>query len=262
MQAPLYRELRLADGTLQKEVENQQAWHFITGTEYQFQKWGRPFKLTTEAYVKYMPSVIPFEQENMRLRYLPNVKSTAYAIGADVRVNGEFIKGEESWFSVGFLSTKENLEGDSTEVRDPITGKVEAVEAKGYIRRPTDQRLNFGVFFQDHLPNNPTWKMYLNLAFSTGLPFGPPGLLNYRSAFNGPAYRRVDMGFSKLISVRGTGASGFGLESLWLSLEVLNLISANNVVSYNYVKDTSGITYAVPNYLTGRLVNLRFIARF
>jgi hypothetical protein len=262
VQAPLYRELRVSNGDLVKDVENQQVWHFITGTEYQFKKWGRPFKLTTEAYIKYMPTVIPFEQENMRLRYLPNVKATAYAIGADMRVNGEFIKGEESWFSVGFLSTKENLEDDSTEVRDPITGEVEPVAAKGYIRRPTDQRLNFGIFFQDHLPKYPTWKMYLNLAFSTGLPFGPPGLLNHRSAFNGPAYRRVDLGISKLISVRGADAAGFGLESFWLSLEVLNLIAANNVISYNYVKDTSGITYAVPNYLTGRLVNVRFIARF
>ncbi|QHL86340.1 TonB-dependent receptor plug domain-containing protein [Nibribacter ruber] len=262
VQPALYREIRDLDGSLVKGVENQQAWHFVSGTEYQFQKWGRPFKLTAEAYYKYMPTVNPFEQENMRLRYLPHVKAEAYAIGADVRVNGEFIKGEESWFSLGFLSTRENLQGDSTEVRDPITGKTEAVAPKGFIRRPTDQHLNFGIFFQDHLPANPTWKMYLNLAFSTGLPFGPPGLLNHRSAFNGPAYRRVDMGFSKLISVRGPEATGFGLESFWVSLEVLNLISANNVISYNYVRDNNGITYAVPNYLTDRLVNLRFIARF
>ncbi len=262
VQAPLYRELRDAQGNLHKDVYNQQSWHFITGTEYRFQKWGRPFKLTAEAYYKYLPSVIPYEQDNMRIRYLPGVEAKAYAVGLDLRVNGEFIKGEESWFSIGFLRTRENLVGDSTIIRDPQTGQVVSRTEKGYIRRPTDQFLNFGIFFQDHLPNNPTLRMYLNTVFSTGLPFGPSGDINLRSSFPGPSYKRVDIGFSKLITIRGTELNGPGLNSLWLSLEVLNLIAANNVISYNYVRDFNGITYAVPNYLTGRLVNLRFIAKF
>ncbi len=262
VQAPIYRELRGARGEVYPHTANQQSWHFITGTEYKFQKWGRPFKLSAEAYYKYLPSVIPYEQDNMRIRYLPQVKATAYAVGVDVRVNGEFIKGEESWFSIGFLRTRENLQGDSTLIRDPQTGQVVSKTAKGYIRRPTDQLLNFGIFFQDHLPNNPTLRMYLNTVFSTGLPFGPSGDINLRSSFPGPSYKRVDIGFSKLLTVKGTEANGAGLNSLWLSLEVLNLIAANNVISYNYVRDYTGITYAVPNYLTGRLVNLRFIAKF
>ncbi|RNI27704.1 TonB-dependent receptor [Rufibacter immobilis] len=262
VQSPLYRELRDVQGQLNKDLENQQSWHFITGSEYRFQKWGRPFKLTAEAFYKYLPTVIPYEQDNMRIRYLPNVNATAYAMGVDVRFNGEFIKGEESWFSVGFLRTRENLMGDSTVVRDPQSGEVVKKEPKGYIRRPTDQLLNFGVFFQDHLPNNPTLRMYLNIVFSTGLPFGPSGDINQRSSFPGPAYKRVDIGFSKLITLRGTESAGFGFKSLWLSLEVLNLIAANNVISYNYVRDYNGYTYAVPNYLTGRLVNVRFIAKF
>ncbi|KAA3438871.1 TonB-dependent receptor plug domain-containing protein [Rufibacter hautae] len=262
VQAPLYRELRNTQGELITGLNNQQAWHFISGTEYRFKKWGRPFKLTAEAYYKYLPSVIPYEQDNMRIRYLPQVNATAYAMGVDVRVNGEFIKGEESWFSLGLLRTRENLIGDSTITTDPQTGKIIKKEPRGYIRRPTDQLLNFGVFFQDHLPNNPTLRMYLNMVFSTGLPFSPPGNMNLRSGFPGPSYKRVDIGFSKLITIRGTEGSGnFGLKSLWLSLEVLNLIAANNVISYNYVRDFNGITYAVPNYLTGRLFNLRFIAK-
>ncbi len=263
VQAPLYRELRNAQGNLVTHLENQKSWHFITGTEYRFKKWGRPFKLSAEAYYKYLPSVIPYDQDNMRVRYLPNVQATAYAMGLDLRVNGEFIKGEESWFSVGFLRTRENLVGDSTILRDPQTGKVLSKEARGYIRRPTDQLMNFGVFFQDHLPNNPTLRMYLNMVFSTGLPFSPPGNINLRSSFPGPNYKRVDIGFSKLITLQKTEASqGAGLRSLWLSLEILNLISAYNVISYNYVQDFNSITYAVPNYLTGRLVNLRCIAKF
>ncbi|AKQ45578.1 colicin receptor [Rufibacter radiotolerans] len=262
VQAPLYRELRNGNGTLHPNMENQQAWHFITGSEYQFQKWGRPFKLSAEAYYKYLPSIIPYEQDNMRIRYLPGVKGTAYAMGLDVRVNGEFIKGEESWFSVGFLRTRENLTGDSTSIRNPETREVVRKEATGYVRRPSDQLLNFGVFFQDHLPNNPTLRMYLNGVFSSGLPFGPPGDINLRSAFDGPSYKRVDIGFSKLITLRPSEESKFGLKSLWLSLEVLNMIAANNVVSYNYIKDFNGVTYAVPNYLTSRLVNVRFMAKF
>src|SRR5690606_3339893 len=163
--APLYRELRNPDGSLRRDLPNQQAWHVITGAEYRFQKWSRPFKLTAEAYYKYLPTITPYEQDNMRVRYLPNVKGTAYAMGLDVRVNGEFIKGEESWFSIGFLRTRENLEGDSTVIRDSQTGAELRKEAKGYVRRPSDQLMNFGVFFQDHLPNNPTWRMYLNLVF-------------------------------------------------------------------------------------------------
>lgn len=262
VQAPLYRELRNVQGNLITDLSNQQSWHFISGTEYRFQKWGRPFKLTAEAYYKYLPSVIPYDQDNMRIRYLPQVKATAYAMGVDVRVNGEFIKGEESWFSLGLLRTRENLSGDSTITTDPETGQIVKKEPRGYIRRPTDQLLNFGVFFQDHLPNNPTLRMYLNMVFSTGLPFSPPSNLSLRSGFPGPSYKRVDIGFSKLITIRGTeNSSNFGLKSLWLSLEVLNLIAANNVISYNYVRDYNGITYAVPNYLTGRLFNLRFIAK-
>ncbi len=262
VQAPLYRELRGQNGIIYPKTKNQEAWHFIAGSEYQFKKWDRPFKLTTEAYYKYLPSVIPYEQDNMRLRYLPQNKANAYAMGFDVRVNGEFIKGEESWFSLGFLSTRENITGDSTIIRDRETGQVISRVEKGYIRRPTDQFMNFGVYFQDHIPNNPTLRMYLNLVFSTGLPFGPPGDLNNRNAFPSPSYRRVDIGFSKIIALRGPDSAPNGLESLWLSLEVLNLIAANNVISYNYVTDVTSVTYAVPNYLTGRVVNLRFIAKF
>lgn len=262
VQAPIYRELRDAQGELVKDVANQRSWHFISGTEYRFKKWGRPFKLTAEAYYKYLPSVIPYELDNMRVRYLPHVNATAYAMGLDVRVNGEFIKGEESWFSLGLLRTRENLAGDSVITRDPSTGKVVSRTERGYLRRPTDQLLNFGVFFQDHLPNHPTWRMYLNMVFSTGVPFSPPGDINFRSSFPGQDYKRVDIGFSKLLTLRKTEEeNGVGLKSIWLSLEVLNLISANNVISYNYVKDYNSITYAVPNYLTGRLLNLRCIVK-
>ena len=119
-----------------------------------------------------------------------------------------------------------------------------------------------GIFFQDQLPNDPTIKMNLNLVYGTGLPFSPPGLEGIRNQYNMPGYKRVDIGFSKLITLRHENEIKIGLESLWLGLEVLNLLGTNNVVSYNYVEDVNQITYAVPNYLSSRLINVRFVTRF
>jgi hypothetical protein len=261
-QPPFYRELRDKLGVLHPEVKAQRSLHLIAGKEYRFKAWQRDFKWVSEAYYKHLSQVIPYEVDNVRLRYFARNNATAYAYGFDTRINGEFIKGAESWFSLGVLSTKENITGDSLTLRAPGTGDILGRAPIGYIRRPTDQRVNLGIFFQDHIPNDPSLKMYLNLVFGTGLPFGVPGNEGLRNRFTMPNYKRVDIGFSKLITWNDASSNNIGLESLWLSLEVLNLIDANNVVSYNYVQDVNLTTYAVPNYLSSRLINLRFIARF
>ncbi|AKD04813.1 carboxypeptidase-like regulatory domain-containing protein [Pontibacter korlensis] len=262
-QPPFYRELRNFEGELNPDLKAQRAIHAIVGSDYLFEAWGRDFKLTTEAYYKWMTNVIPYDLDNVRLRYYAKNNAKAYAAGFDVRVNGEFIPGAESWLSLGVLTTKENVEGDSLSLYN-AQGKLIGKQEQGYIRRPTDQLLNVGVFFQDHLPDNPTVRMYLNLVYGSGLPFGPPRQPEYRNAFSGRSYKRVDIGFSKVIVVQSdlVERKKYGLESLWVGLEVLNLIDAKNRVSYNYVRDVSGVTYAVPNYLTGRRLNLRFVARF
>ncbi|MFD2245003.1 TonB-dependent receptor [Pontibacter ruber] len=262
-QPPFYRELRDFEGRLNPEIKAQRSIHYIIGSDYLFKAWDRDFKLTAEAYYKRMSRVIPYDLDNVRLRYYAKNNAKAYAAGFDVRVNGEFIKGAESWLSLGVLTTKEDLQGDSAFVyndQGEITGKT----GRGYMRRPTDQLLNVGVFFQDHLPDNPTIRMYLNLVYGSGLPFGPPNRPEYRNAFSGKSYKRIDIGFSKLIVLGHDYAEDrkVSLESLWLGLEVLNLIDAKNRVSYSYVSDVNGLTYAVPNFLTGRRLNLRFIARF
>ncbi|PSR52990.1 colicin receptor [Adhaeribacter arboris] len=261
-QPPFYRELRNRQGELNQNLKAQKSLHFIAGAEYRFLSWDRPFKLTAEAYYKKLTNVIPYEVENVRLRYFALNNATAYAAGLDLRVNGEFIKGAESWFSLGILTTKENISGDSTTF-DLNTFKPVPKRPIGFIRRPTDQRVTFGVFFQDYIPDHPSYKMYLNGVVGTGLPFSPPGNESIRNQFNMPFYKRVDIGFSKLLTFRTSpNDKTINLESFWLSLEVLNLIAANNVVSYNYVKDVRNTTYAVPNYLSSRLLNLRFIAQF
>ncbi len=262
-QPPFYRELRNFEGTINKNLKSQHSLHAIVGSDYLFKAWERDFKLTAEAYYKHMTNVVPYDIDNVRLRYYAENSARAYAAGFDVRVNGEFIKGAESWLSLGVLTTKENLANDSSFVfngQGDVTGK----SPLGYIRRPTDQLLNVGVYFQDHLPDNPTIRMYLNLVYNSGLPFGPPRRSEYRNAFSGKSFKRVDIGFSKVVVLGDelTERNKLSLESLWIGLEVLNLMDAQNRVSYTYVNDLNGITYAVPNFLTGRRLNLRFIARF
>lgn len=261
-QPPFYRELRNQQGELNQNLKAQRSAHFIAGTEYHFKKWNRDFKLTAEAYYKYLTNVVPYEIDNVRLRYYALNNAKAYAAGFDFRVNGEFIKGAESWFSLGILTTQEDIAGDKKDVVDS-DGNVTGQEEIGYIRRPSDQRITLGIFFQDQLPNNPTYKMYLNLVFGSGLVYSYPGFEGGRGVLNGRAYVRPDIGFSKLITLRDASANQNSiLESLWISLEILNLVAANNLVSYSFVQDINGVNYAVPNYLSARTVNLRFIARF
>jgi len=262
-QPPFYRELRDFDGILNPDLKAQKSVHAILGSDYLFKAWARDFKLTTELYYKHLTNVVPYDIDNVRLRYYARNNAKAYTAGLDVRVNGEFIKGAESWLSLGLMTTRENIEGDSVNVygaNGAVTGRVE----QGYIRRPSDQLVNIGVFFQDHLPDNPTIRMYLNLVYGSGLPFGPPRQPEFRTAFSGKSYKRVDIGFSKVLILESDliNQNKFALESLWIGLEVLNIIGANNRVSYTYVSDMNGITYAVPNYLTGRRLNLRFVAKF
>ncbi|MCJ8163684.1 carboxypeptidase-like regulatory domain-containing protein [Pontibacter sp. E15-1] len=262
-QPPFYRELRNPEGQLNAKLKAQRSVHAIVGSDYLFKAWDRDFKLTAEAYYKWMTNVVPYDIDNVRLRYFALNNAKAYAAGFDVRVNGEFIPGAESWLSLGLLTTKENLVGDSLS-RYSAQGEVVGKEELGYIRRPTDQLLNIGVFFQDHLPDNPTIRMSLNLVYGSGLPFGPPRRPEYRNAFDGKSYKRIDIGFSKLIVLESdlVERKRASLESLWIGLEVLNLIDARNRVSYTYVSDVNNLTYAVPNFLTGRRLNLRFVAKF
>ncbi|SNC63149.1 Outer membrane receptor proteins, mostly Fe transport [Hymenobacter gelipurpurascens] len=273
VQPPFYRELRTQIGAPQDQVgyinpelRAQRSLHFIVGNEVRFKQWGRPFRFTGEAYYKYLTDVVPYDIDNVRLRYFAKNNARAYAAGIDSRVSGEFVKGVESWFSLGVLTTRENVAGDSISTYDNQGGLL-AREPKGYIRRPSDQRVNLGIFFQDNLPTNPSVKGYVNLVFGTGLPFSPPGVPDLRGTSRlTRSYKRVDMGFSKVVALRTTAEPTSGkainLESLWLSLEILNILGADNVAGYSYLQDLNGRTYAVPNFLSQRVVNLRAIVRF
>lgn len=279
-QPPFYRELRNLEGQINKDIESQQSIHFVLGSDYQFLAWGREFKLTSEVYYKKMNNLIPYKLDNTQIRYLAKNNADGYATGLDLRVNGEFVSGIESWVSLGYLKTAEDLNDDEyyryfnsegEEIvpgftfNNIVTDSLKVVP--GDIPRPTDQRLTFSMFFQDYLPKFPTVRMHLNLIFGTGLPFGPPGTDRYKDFLRGPSYRRVDIGFSKIaIDEDQENKSRLpvvrNLKSLIFSLEVFNLLQVSNTISYTWITDVSGRQYGIPNYLTSRLLNFKVQAKF
>ncbi len=246
-QPPSFREMTDLRGNIVPGLKSQQSLHVVGGTDYFFRAWNRPFKLVAEAYYKYMYNLIPYEIDNLKIRYFGTNDATGYAGGIDFRVNGEFVKGVESWASLSLMKTEEKFEGVS-------------------IPRPTDQRFNLAIFFQDYIPGFPTWKMNLTLIYGSGLPVGAPDSPRKEHTRRIPPYRRVDIGLSKQIIGQQTAfAAGNPLrhiKSLWISLDVFNLLQISNTVSYLWVTDINSRQYAVPNYLTPRMINLKLGLEF
>ena len=259
-QPPFYRELVDLDGEINPDQKAQTSVHLVAGSDLNFKAWGRPFKFVTEIYYKYLDNLIPYTIDNVRIRYYAFDLSHGYTTGIDMKVNGEFVKGIESWASLSFMTTKEDLYDDF--YYDEQGNRVEP----GYIPRPTDQRVNFSIFFQDYLPMNPSYSMSLTLLFGSSLPFGPPQAPKYQQILRMPPYRRVDIGFSKELIGEHTRFSAKNpfrvFNNMWITLEVLNLLQVNNTVSYVWVTDIYGRQYAVPNYLTPRQLNVKLVAEF
>ena len=249
-QPPFYRELRDSLGIVRPEVKAQQSIHAVVGAEYSFSMWDRPFKLVTEAYYKYLTDVNPYTIENVRIRYRARNNARAFAQGFDLRLNGEFVPGTESWFSFGYLKTEENIDD------------------RGFIARPTDQRLKFGVLYQDYVPKLPNLKLYINLVYNTGLPGGSPSFADpYIFQSRLPDYRRADVGFSYLIvdSKKENTKNGlFGrFKELGIGFEIYNLFDAQNSITNTFVRNVAdNAQFAIPNFLTPRVFNLRLNARF
>jgi len=248
-QPPFYRELRDASGTVNPNVKAQKSFHIVLGNDYSFEMWNRPFKLTTEAYYKNMTDVNPYTVENVRIRYRADNNATAYAYGLDMRLNGEFVPGTESWFSFGYLKTDENIDN------------------RGNIPRPTDQRLKFAALFQDYVPNIPQMKMYLNLVYNTGLPGGSPSYADpYEYQNRLPAYKRADLGLQYVIVEEDkTFNNGWKKPFKYLSVgfEIFNVFDVQNSITNTWVRDVySKRQYAIPNYLTPRVFNVRATMKF
>ena len=292
-QPAFYREYRRLDGSLNQNIQAQRSIHLILGADYIFNKWGRDFKLTSEVYVKYMDRVIPYDVDNVRIRYSANNDATAYSTGIDLKLNGKFIEDLESWGTISVMQTRVNLgndvyhtylNSDGDTIIPGFTNNSVAVDSlayyPGFLPRPTDQRVSFGLFFQDKMPK--TWntekvkwdKFKINLSFiyNTGFSYlkksqlTDPAYQNNSFIPRTPRYLRVDAGFIKdFISedYKAKEGSRFqNIEQFSISLEVFNLLGIDNTVSYNFVQATNGRQYAIPNRLTSRVINIKLIAIF
>ena len=246
-QPPSFRELTDLKGNIVPGLKAQRAIQVVAGSDLYFYAWGRPFKFVGEAYYKYITDLIPYSIDNLKIRYYGTNNAFGYATGIDFRLNGEFVKGVESWASLSFMKTEENINGD-------------------WIPRPTDQRVSFCIFFQDYIPHYPSWRMNLTLFYETGLPYGPPNAPKNQQILRMPPYKRVDIGLSKQIigaNTRFTKKNPFRVfHSMWVSLEVFNLLQISNTVSYLWVTDIYNQQHAVPNYLTPRQFNLKLQMTF
>lgn len=269
-QPPFYRELRRYDGTVNKDLKAQKSWQVTAGMDYNFRNGNRPYRLTLEAYYKNMWDVVPYDIDNVRLRYFGENKAKAYAAGIEARLFGELVKDAESWISLGLMRTRENIKGDTyydyklDANNKPIDSTLKEA---GWVRRPTDRLLTFGMFLQDYLSTNKNIKVYLNFLYGSNLPYNIPGSVKYRNALVIEPYMRIDIGFSALLldsekSNRRSHSPFRNFENIWATLEVFNLIDRSNTISYLLVKDFSNTTYAMPNRLTPRLLNLKLVARF
>ena len=250
VQPPSYRELRDSTGTVLPNVKAQKSIHFVLSNDYSFKMWNRPFKLVTEAYYKILNDVNPYTLDNVRIRYAADNNAKAFAQGFDLRLNGEFVPGTESWFSFGYLKTEENIDN------------------KGFITRPTDQRLKFGILFQDYMPNLPSVKLYLNLIYNTGLPGGSPSYADpyvYQNKMRD--YRRADVGFFKVFTDNNKNLP----ERHWLKkfkdlsagMEIFNLFNNLNAITNTWVRDVyTKNQYGIPNFMTTRVFNFKITARF
>ncbi len=278
-QPPFYREMRDFNGVINPNIEAQQSVHFVLGGDHNFWLWDRRFKLVTELYYKHLTNMIPYEIDNVRIRYYATNNAKGYAGGIEFKVNGEFVKGIESWASLSVMQTREDILDDFYYIRLNAAGDTivpgftfdqtatDSIRVEpGYIPRPTDQRVNFGIFFQDEMPRWPSFKVHLSLLFGTGLPFGPPTHERYKDILRTPPYRRVDIGFSKQLLTKRTQAERKSFtkhfEDMWISAEVFNLLGINNTVSYLWINDVTGRQYAIPNFLTSRRVNVKLVIKF
>ena len=270
VQPPFYRELRRYDGSINRDLKAQKSYQVIGGLDYNFKWLERPARITTELYYKSMTNVVSYDIDNVRIRYSGENDAKAYAAGAEFRFFGELVKDAESWVSIGLMRTKENLNNDryyNYKLNDRNVPVDSTLVEGGWLRRPTDRLITFGLFFQDYLSTNKNFKVYLNSLYGSNLPYNIPGSVKYRNALIIDPYIRVDLGLSALLldsdrSRRRSHSPFLGFENIWASLEIFNLIDRPNTISYLLLKDFANNTFTLPNRLTPRLLNLKLVAKW
>ncbi|RZK60097.1 MAG: TonB-dependent receptor [Pedobacter sp.] len=258
-QPPTYRSIRAYDGILNLNQQAQRSYNTSAGFDYAFDGLGTRLKFSSEIYFKYIDRLIPYVVDNVRIKYLSSETAKGRTLGADFSIGGEFVKDLVSYFRLSFMKAEQDILGDSYYSGQNLI-------FPGYLKRPTDQRVNFSVFFQDRLLKSPTYKVHLNMLYGSRLPLGSPQSDHYTDNFQIPAYKRVDIGFSKDFlddyALRKPKLLDKYFSSFIAYFEVFNLLNINNTVSYLWLKDVDNVQYAVPNYLTGRQFNFKLILKF
>lgn len=249
-QAPFFKELRdtstvngVTYANLNKKIKSQRSIHFIAAFDYRFKLNNRPFKFTAEAYYKALGNLVPYSVNNVKVVYYGDNRCSGHAAGLDLKLFGEFVPGTDSWISFSVMDTKMNLNGIS-------------------IPMPTDQRYGINLFFTDYFPGTDRWKMSLKLAYADGLPFSTPHRELERNSFRAPAYKRADLGMSYRMLNNERRETKSIFKNIWLGIDCLNLFGISNVNSFYWITDVTNQQYAVPNYLTGRQVNVRLQFEF
>ncbi|MDY0197399.1 MAG: TonB-dependent receptor [Tenuifilaceae bacterium] len=264
-QPPTYKEFRLPNGEINNHIKAQESIHAVLGIEYLFEAWDRPFRFQTEVYYKHLKNLIPYKVDNVRIQYAGQNLAKGYVQGIDFKVNGEFVDGAESWASLSLMKTYEDIKGDSYEANGQTV-------YPGYYPRPTDQRFSIGAFFQDFIPSNPSYRVHLTGFYGSRLPFSVPRTERYDIVARMPSYKRVDIGFTKIFKDEKVKTGEFlknkpWIKSLWVGAEIFNLFDFKNTISYLWVQTVSNQsnesgTYAVPNYLTSRRINVKLSVKF
>lgn len=250
-QAPFFKEIRdttttngITYASLNRKAKSQRSIHFIAGFDYRFKMNNRPFKFTAEAYYKALGNLVPYSVNNVKAVYYGDNMCSGHAAGLDLKLFGEFVPGTDSWVSLSLMNTSMKLNGKS-------------------IPLPTDQRYAVNLFFTDYFPGTTRWKMSLKLALADGLPFSAPHRELESNVFRAPAYKRADVGLNyRIIDNSDRHKKRNPIRNLWVGAECLNLFGINNVNSYYWITDVTGQQYAVPNYLTGRQINVKLSVDF
>lgn len=261
-QSPFYKELRNRQGELNPKIKSQFSYQVILASEYNFTIWNRPFKLSMEAYYKYLDNLISYHVNNLQIVYSGENDAKGFATGFDARFSGELLEGLESWLTISIMGTMDKY-------TKPFMNSTGELEQPKYKRRPTDQRFALNLFFQDHIPGFRQLRVHLNFVYSTGLPFWNPDRVRIKeNTLKMKDYFRVDIGFSYIFFEqtrdRFKNKSKFAraIKNAGIYFEVFNLLGNNNVSSYMWIKDVSNNYWAIPNYLTPRLINLKFAIEF
>ena len=255
-QPPFYKELRVEVGdehgnsviALNKQLKSQRSLHFIAGGDYAFNKVGRHFKFTTEVYYKKLDQINPYTVDNVKIRYYGENCAKGYIAGVDMKFFGEFVPDADSWLSFSLMKAEQTI---NETTKAPI---------------PNSHLYNLSLYFQDYFPGYKRTLLNLKGVLAGGFPLTAPRKKYEDGYRRTPPYKRVDIGLTYQLAAGSSDLMDRGFfqqfKNIWIGIDVFNLFNIKNTGSYYWITDVFNQQYAVPNYLTGRQINLRITADF